>query len=243
MPPESPKRCANFCNPSYEYPMKRSKINALIEEAKALLHRNHMRLPPFAYWSPKEWEDKGAECEGIRQCGLGWDITDFGSGDFDKIGLVVFTVRNGHKSLEPFNAKTYCEKTLIVREDQRTPMHYHVFKQEDIICRCGGNLVCQVYPRTRDGKLGNADVEVSLDGVVHRVKAGTKLVLHPGESITLVPFLFHEFWAEPGTGTSIVGEVSRVNDDATDNFFLNAGGRFPVVEEDEPAIHLLCTEY
>jgi D-lyxose ketol-isomerase len=202
-----------------------------------------MRLPPFAYWSPADWKSKGPECDEIRRCGLGWDITDFGSGDFERIGLVVFTVRNGHKSLAPYNAKTYCEKTLIVREDQRTPMHYHVFKQEDIICRCGGNLVCQVFPRTKDGKLGDTDVEVALDGVVHRVKAGTKLVLRPGESITLVPFMYHEFWAEPGTGQSIVGEVSKVNDDATDNFFLNAGGRFPKIEEDVPPTHLLCTEY
>jgi D-lyxose ketol-isomerase len=223
--------------------VKRSKINSLIEEAKGLLHRNGMRLPPFAYWSPADWKSKGSECDEIRRCGLGWDITDFGSGDFECTGLVVFTVRNGHKSLAPYNAKTYCEKTLIVRENQRTPMHYHVFKQEDIICRCGGNLVCQVFPRTKDGKLGDSDVEVSLDGVVHRVKAGTKLVLRPGESITLVPFMYHEFWAEPGTGQSIVGEVSKVNDDATDNFFLNAGGRFPKIEEDEPPTHLLCTEY
>ena len=155
----------------------------------------------------------------------------------------MFTVRNGHKSLAPFNAKTYCEKILVVRENQRTPMHYHVFKQEDIICRCGGNLVCQVYPRGADDKLAAADVEVSLDGVRRRVKAGTELVLRPGESITLVPFMYHEFWAETGTGPSIVGEVSKVNDDATDNFFLTAGGRFPKIEEDGPPKHLLCTEY
>ncbi|MDD2763759.1 MAG: D-lyxose/D-mannose family sugar isomerase [Opitutaceae bacterium] len=223
--------------------MKRSKINALINEAKSLLHRNGMRLPPFAYWSPADWKTKGSECDEIRRCGLGWDITDFGSGDFERIGLVVFTVRNGHKTLAPYKAKTYCEKILIVGENQRTPMHYHAFKQEDIICRCGGNLICQVYQKGPDGKLADADVEVSLDGVRHRVKAGTKFVLQPGESVTLSPFMYHEFWAEVGTGTSIVGEVSKVNDDATDNFFLNAIGRFPKIEEDEPPVHLLCTEY
>lgn len=223
--------------------MKRSKINALIAEAKELLHRHDMRLPPFAYWSAAEWKHKGPECDEIRTCGLGWDITDFGSGDFIRIGLVVFTVRNGHKSLAPYRDKTYCEKTLIVQENQRTPMHYHVFKQEDIICRCGGSLVCQVYPRSPDGRLGFEDVEVSLDGVRRRVKAGTEIILRPGESITLVPYMYHEFWALAGTGPAIVGEVSKVNDDATDNFFLQPAGRFPTIEEDEPPLHLLCTEY
>jgi len=223
--------------------MKRSEINALIEDAKELLHKHYMKLPPFAYWSPEDWKQKGSECDEIRECGLGWDITDFGAGDFDRTGLVVFTVRNGHRSLEPYTDKTYCEKILIVRKDQHTPMHYHVFKQEDIICRCGGNLVCEVYNRTPDDQLAGTEVEVSLDGVRHRVPAGTQLVLTPGESITLTPYLWHEFWAEKGTGTSIVGEVSKVNDDATDNVFLKALGRFPDIEEDAPPMHLLCTEY
>ncbi len=223
--------------------MKRSEINALIEEAKGLLHRHGLRLPPFAYWSPADWRTKGPECDEIRRCGLGWDVTDFGAGDFEHTGLVVFTVRNGHQTLAPYAAKTYCEKLLVVRENQRTPMHYHVFKQEDIICRCGGNLLCQVYPKGRDGRLGDSDVVVSLDGVRRVVPAGTTLVLRPGESVTLTPLMYHEFWAEAGTGTAIVGEVSKVNDDATDNFFLAAAGRFPTIEEDEPPVHLLCTEY
>jgi hypothetical protein len=223
--------------------VKRSEINALIEDAKKLLHKHQIRLPPFAYWSPADWKKKGAECDEIRQCRLGWDITDFGSGKFNEIGLTVFTVRNGHRAIKAYSDKTYCEKILIVQENQRTPMHYHAFKMEDIICRCGGNLVCQVYNKTPDGKLADTDVEVSLDGIRRRVKAGTKLVLKPGDSVTLTPFLWHEFWAEKGTGTSIVGEVSKTNDDATDNFFLNAPGRFPKIEEDVAPVHLLCTEY
>lgn len=222
--------------------MKRSEINALIEDAKHLLDRYAMKLPPFAYWPAEAWKNKGAECDEIRNCALGWDITDFGSGDFNTIGLAVFTVRNGHRDIEAHKAKTYCEKILIVREDQRTPMHYHVYKQEDIICRFGGNLVCQVYNKSDDDKLADTEVEISLDGVRQRVPAGHTFVLKPGESITLEPYVWHEFWAEAGTGTSVVGEVSKVNDDATDNFFLT-GVRFPEIEEDAPPVHLLCTEY
>ena len=223
--------------------MKRSEINTLIEEAISLLHQHQIKLPPFAYWSPSDWDKKGPECDEIRKCKLGWDITDFGSNDFDRIGLVVFTVRNGHPQLAPYTAKIYAEKMLVIRENQRTPMHHHIRKTEDIISRSGGNMLCTVYNRAKDGKLADTDVKVTLDGVLHHVKAGHTFRLAPGASITLTPFLFHEFWAEEGTGTAIVGEVSSVNDDDTDNVFLNPAGRFPVVEEDEPVKFKLCTEY
>jgi D-lyxose ketol-isomerase len=67
--------------------------------------------------------------------------------------------------------------------------------------------------------------------------------LLPGMSITLPPLLYHEFWAEAGTGPSIVGEVSSVNDDETDNVFVAKVGRFPSIDEDVPPTHKLCTEY
>ena len=82
-----------------------------------------------------------------------------------------------------------------------------------------------------------------MDGRSYEVEAGTVLRLTPGESITLPSYLYHEFWAAPGTGTSLVGEVSKVNDDHHDNFFLEQVGRFPEIDEDEAPLHLLCTEY
>jgi len=223
--------------------MKRSEINLLIHDAINLLHQHQVRLPPFAYWSPEVWQRKGAECAEIRECKLGWDITDFGSGAFERVGLVVFTARNGHHKRVPYNGKPYAEKILIVRENQHTPMHHHTLKSEDIICRSGGNLLIRLYNRAADGGLANTDVEVSLDGVRYRVEAGKIMRLKPGESITLTPFLYHEFWTEEGTGTSIVGEVSSVNDDDSDNSFLERVGRFPSIEEDVRATHWLCTEY
>ncbi len=223
--------------------MKRSEINALIEDAITLLHDHQIRLPPFAYWSPSEWATKGAECDEIRQCKLGWDITDFGSGDFDNVGLVVFTVRNGHHQRAPYNKQPYAEKLLVIQENQHTPMHHHMRKSEDIICKSGGNLLIRLFNRGADGKLADTDVEVSLDGVRHRVKAGHTFRLQPGDSITLTPYLYHEFWAEEGAGTAIVGEVSSVNDDDTDNAFYTQVGRFPTIEEDVAATHKLCTEY
>jgi D-lyxose ketol-isomerase len=223
--------------------MKRSQVNALVDDAIELLHAHQMRLPPFAYWSPPEWETKGAECDEIRRCKLGWDITDFGSGEFDRVGLVVFTVRNGHHELEPYTGKTYAEKILIVREGQHTPMHCHALKAEDIICKSGGNLLIAVNKRSPPGTPASDEVEVSLDGVRHRVEPGHIFRLTPGASITLTPHLLHEFWAEPGTGTAIVGEVSSVNDDDSDNLFMGKVGRFPAIVEDVPSTHKLCTEY
>ncbi len=117
--------------------MKRSEINALIDDAIALLHDHQVRLPPFAYWSRGMGRPRASECDEIRHCKLGWDITDFGSGDFDKVGLVVFTVRNGHHKVAPYNKKPYAEKILVIQENQHTPMHHHMLKSEDIICKSG----------------------------------------------------------------------------------------------------------
>ena len=51
------------------------------------------------------------------------------------------------------------------------------------------------------------------------------------------------FWAKEGSGAVLIGEVSQCNDDNTDNRFLEPMGRFPQIEEDEPPLRLLCTEY
>jgi len=223
--------------------MKRQEINRLIENAKKLLCKNNIALPPFAYWSPLDWKSKGCECDEIRKCMLGWDITDFGSGRFDEIGLVVFTVMNGNHTINPFTSKTYAEKILAIQPNQRTPMHFHRSKMEDIINRCGGNLVIQVYNSDKNESLADTDVEISLDGVRKKVPAGTKLILKSGESVTVPPYLYHEFWAEQGSRYVIAGEISKLNDDNNDNRFLNNTGRFPDIEEDCEPNHYLCCEY
>lgn len=223
--------------------MKRSEVNTLLRRTCAFCDRMNFHLPPFAFWTPDEWAAAGPEYDEIRDNQLGWDITDFGQGRFDEVGLVIFTVRNGNPDPTKGYAKPYCEKVLIVEENQRTPFHYHVSKMEDIICRAGGELLIRVYNRDDDDRLADTPVQVSVDGHRYEVQAGTTVRLTPGESITLPPCLYHEFWAAPGTGTSLVGEVSKVNDDHHDNFFLDQVGRFPDIEEDEPPLYLLCTEY
>lgn len=222
--------------------MKRSEINAIIRDEEAFIRKNHFHLPPFAYWSPADWAAKGPEVREIVENQLGWDITDFGLGQYRQKGLFLFTVRNGHPdNLKNMHGKTYAEKIMTAGVDQVTPFHFHWLKMEDIINRGGGRLLIQLYNSTRDERLAETDVTVSLDGVQHVLKAGSIVELRPGESISLPPRLYHQFW---GAGERVlVGEVSMVNDDYLDNRFYEPVGRFPAVEEDEPPLHLLVTDY
>ncbi len=222
--------------------MKRSQINEIIREADAFIRQNHFFLPPFAYWMPAEWSARGPEARSIVQHHLGWDITDFGSGNFWQRGLVLFTVRNGSpENLKTMRGKTYAEKILLVGIDQETPFHFHWKKTEDIINRGGGILHIQLYNSTPEETLAGTPVTVSTDGVAHTVEAGGTISLHPGESITLDDHLYHRFWAEKSR--VLAGEVSTVNDDASDNRFLEPLGRFPAIEEDEEPLYLLCNDY
>lgn len=223
--------------------MKRSEINNIMKDALALFKEYKISLPEFVLWTPDEWKTKGDEANEIRDNMLGWDITDFGNGDFNKIGLFLITLRNGNQKNAKKYPKPYAEKLMIVRENQITPMHYHWSKMEDIINAGGGNLVIKLYNTTEDNNLADTDIEVSIDGVKHTFPAGTEVILNPGQSITLTPGLFHRFWGEEGKGTVIVREVSMCNDDANDNCFYDKAGRFPEIEEDEAPMYLLCNEY
>jgi len=222
--------------------MKRSEINKILRSDIDFIKSQGFNLPPFAYFTPSEWQTKGHDYDEIRDNMLGWDITDYGHGDFDKIGLFLFTIRNGNLN-KADNIKTYAEKILISDEDQYSPMHFHWHKMEDIINRGGGNLMVEVYNATDDDKLADTDVTVTLDGCKKTVSAGTVLRLTPGESITLPPRQYHAFWAEKGHGKVLIGEVSMVNDDNTDNRFYETQGRFPTIVEDEAPLYYLCNEY
>ena len=220
--------------------MKRSQINRLIEETMAWLEQRQVVLPPFARWTPEEWAEKDRSYDEIRANMLGWDVTDYGQGDFDRVGLLLFTIRNGNLQDSRY-AKPYAEKLLVSREGQLSPNHFHWHKMEDIINRGGGDLMVQVWNATAEEELGKDDVTVRLDGHLTTVPAGTVLELHPGESITIPPRLYHAFWGRGGN--VLAWEVSMVNDDNTDNRFYEPQARFTAIDEDEPARHLLCNEY
>jgi D-lyxose ketol-isomerase len=219
--------------------MKRSEVNRLQREALALFAEHRFALPPFATWGEAEWR---GNLEAARYCHshqMGWDITDFGSSDFSRRGLVIFCVRNGLQGVD--SEKPYAEKLLVVREDQETPFHRHKIKMEDIIVRGGGNLILELHNKAGD-ELADTPVSVMVDGTPRQLSPGEPLRLRPGESVTLTRDLWHRFYGEAGAGTAFVGEVSQVNDDLTDNYFFENVGRFAGIEEDEPKLFPLWNE-
>ncbi len=220
--------------------MKRSEINSIIKSASSFFTQNRFMLPGWASWPPEAWKGSYDRCSEIIDNKLGWDITDFGSGNFAARGLVLFTIRNGNWLRKD---KLYCEKIMVAGEDQETPLHYHWNKTEDIINRGGGNLVLELYLPENEGGLSDSPLNVSIDGVSVTVKAGEQLVLGPGSSICLKPGVYHRFYGQKGSGKVLIGEVSMVNDDEHDNSFYETIGRFPEIEEDEDPVHLLVNDY
>lgn len=223
--------------------MKRSQVNSIMRSADKFIGDCGFFLPPFAYWSPEDWQHKGVKVREIVTNHLGWDITDFGSGNFQACGLFLFTLRNGSlDNWRNMQGKLYAEKLLVVDVDQITPMHFHWKKTEDIINRGGGNLMLQLYNSTPDEKINlEKEVIITIDGVQRNLPPGELVTLTPGESITLPPYCYHKFWG--ADERVLVGEVSMVNDDSSDNRFVDQEGRFPVIEEDEPPLYLLVTDY
>ena len=224
--------------------MKRSEINAALREMERMIRDYRIALPPFCAFTPEDWRRLGHEYDEVRDCMLGWDITDYGLGDFEKVGFSLITLRNGNRAMPDKYPKVYAEKLLYLKESQYSPMHFHWYKTEDIINRAGGNVLIRVYNSLPDEEIDRvSDVTVHTDGRTYTAPAGTQVRLRPGESIHIQQRLYHDFTVEPGTGPVLLGEVSQCNDDNTDNHFNPPVGRFPTIEEDEPPYRLLCSEY
>ena len=223
--------------------MKRSAINHSIGASMQLLEKNNFRLPDFAYFSFKEWMEKKNALGMIQHTMLGWDVTDFGNGDFENMGGVLFTIRNGDVNDVSFGTP-YAEKLIIMTPKQRLPVHMHPKKTEDIINRGGGNFEIKLYNAAKDGNVDfDTPVNVFCDGMKRTVGAGETLKITKGNSITLTPYMYHTFWCSEDGGPVIIGEVSSVNDDNTDNVFAEEVCRFSILDEDEPAEWILCNEY
>ena len=224
--------------------MKRSEINIALKKMEDMIKRLNYYLPPFCHFTPEEWQNKGHEYDEVRDNMLGWDITDFGQGDFQKTGFSLITIRNGNQKMQDVYKKPYAEKLLYLDEGQYAMNHFHWYKMEDIINRGGGNILIRVYNSLPDESIDKTgDVTVHTDGLTRVVPAGTQIRLTPGESLTITQGMYHDFEVEPGTGEVLIGEVSQCNDDANDNRFNPPAGRFPEIEEDEAPYRLLCNEY
>jgi len=159
-----------------------------------------------------------------------WDVTDFGLGDFDACGLTLINLAE-----EP----EYCEKLMYARKGQVTPAHTHARKKEDIIARFGG-LTLQLWDGPPDAAAGKP-CTVRVCGEPVTIASGETLTLKAGERVTLCPGTYHAFWVPAEEG--IIGEVSTANDDTNDNIFVNPDiGRYPDLDEDEPAVLKLLSD-
>ncbi len=223
--------------------MKRSQINASILWAIDLLKKNNFFLPDFAYWKKEDWIKNKDKTEIIKKVMLGWDVTDYNLGQFEKTGGVLFTIRNGDQK-NPGIGVPYAEKVLLFKESQRLPTHFHYCKTEDIINRGGGVMDLKLYNALPDGEMDKKNsVSVYMDGIRHVVGPGEAVRVYPGNSITLTPYMYHNFGALEGCGELIAGEVSSVNDDNTDNRFYENLPRFGDIDEDEPMLYPLVPDH
>jgi D-lyxose ketol-isomerase len=159
-----------------------------------------------------------------------WDVTDFGLGDWQRFGLVLVNLAE-----EP----EYCEKLMYAQKGMTTPAHCHRKKKEDIICRWG-RLAVRVWA----GPLDESRHDTFMLAVNHepvQVQSSQVVELEAGSRVTLVPGIYHEF--HPLSDECIIGEVSTANDDLHDNYFANGDvGRYPGIQEDEPAIVQLVSD-
>lgn len=225
--------------------MKRSVINKNITWAIEACKRLGFHLPSFAFWTNEEWESKKDVTEHMVSVMQGWDVTDYNSGDFDKVGAVLFTLRNGN-IYDASKGTPYCEKIIAMKAGQTLPFHFHYSKTEDIINRTGGTLCVKVYAsKSKEDGYGidtEADVNLRLDGIPVTLRAGEVVEVHNGDSITLFPYIYHEFWAKEEDGDLIIGEVSSINDDSKDNHFVEPLNLDPIEEDEEPQ-YRLCSGY
>lgn len=222
--------------------MKRSQINYHIQEACAFFESLNFKLPPFAHFDVETFKLKKKDAQEILDLELGWDVTAFGTDDFLKTGLLLFTLRNGACKSEKY-PKPYAEKIMMVHEGQITPRHFHWNKCEDIINRGGGNLIIEAWQADANNALTDEPFTLQIDGIRKTCAPGETFVLQPGESVCLTPYIAHTFYGEAGKGPIMVGEVSMVNDDSNDNCFIDAHPRFDEIEEDENPFRLISSDY
>ena len=220
--------------------MKRSEINQAIIEAKKMMENYSWVLPQWGYWSKEDYINEPSVSKYLKDHQMGWDVTDFGKGLFNEQGITLFCIRNGIQG----NAqdKPYAEKLLFMREGQEIPFHSHKVKLEDIINRGGGDLAIEFVMVNEHLKEKNKNINILVDGVQVEVEPNEPLILKRGQSVTVERNIYHKFYAVKGTGMVMAGEVSQVNDDNNDNFFLEPVGRFTQIEEDEQPIHPLWNE-
>jgi D-lyxose ketol-isomerase len=222
--------------------MRRSFINRRIEAMLELCDRHRYKLPPFADWDEARYRAQAAPARRVREAGLGWNVVEFSPGAYDRRGLTLFTSRMGDwRGLAAGGGRLYAEKAIMAEDGQITPHHYHIVKTEDVLNRGGARFVVELFKVDVRGVRLNEWFTVLKDVEALDLAPGARVVLEPGESLTLEPFIAHSFWAEGGA--VLAGEISLANDDATDNYFLPPLGPFAPIEEDAPMRYVTVRDH
>lgn len=222
--------------------MKRSFVDARIDAMIAMCERHGARLPAFALWGDEDYRADPAAARRILQGGLGWNVVEFRPGAYLQEGLSVFTLRMGDwRQLSQGRGRLYAEKVLLAEDGQRTPHHYHIVKTEDIVNRGGARFVVELFKVDRAGAPLKERFRALKDVKMLDLEPGAKVVLEPGESLTLDPFVAHAFWSEGGA--TLAGEVSLANDDRADNLFLPPLAAPGPIEEDAPRKYVTVRDH
>lgn len=220
--------------------MTRSKINQLLKEAAGFFQDDcALRLPDFAFYAPGVWRTLGPEADEIRRCELGWEVLQFG-GDFDQLGCVALTLRNGVPSA-PVEGRAYSERFVYLREGQAVPFYYHRTRGKDLVNRGCGGLTVELYKATPDGAFDAAPVFTRVDGVAVELPPGGLLELEPGESVYVPAGTYHRFADKAGRGASLAVEIGGVDLGLADMRFADAADEptaFDIDEDEAPVTHL-----
>ena len=167
--------------------MKRSEINRVVRRMERLAAEHGFCLPPFCGWTPEDWTGRGPAYDETRDNLLGWDITDYGTGDFLKTGFTLITLRNGNVKEPDRHPKPYAEKLLILEEGQYSPMHFHWNKMEDIINRGGGSIRIRVYCSTPEEAFGAPTSRSSRTAGPFSSRRGPRSSWTPGRASRSIP--------------------------------------------------------
>jgi len=215
--------------------MKRSEINLQIKKFISFAEKQGFNFPKFQTKSSSVLKE-------LKARKLGFDITDFGSGEFEKTGLSLFTLRNGNPNED--HTIPYCEKVMFLYPNQKTPCHFHKAKTEDIFVRGGSDLIVKLWPSNSYNKEFGQKMNILFNGSKYReIVSGEEIRLRPGETVTLTPAEAHEFFSDPNGKGTLIGEVSTFNNDDNDNYFLDKIFRFPEIEEDGKKEYMLISDY
>jgi D-lyxose ketol-isomerase len=84
---------------------------------------------------------------------------------------------------------------------------------------------------------------VYCDAVRKSFEAGQVFEIPHGQSLTIVPRLYHRFWAKDDGDVLVGGEISTISVPKTDNRFGGNARRFVPIEEDVAPTYLLNIDY